>query len=537
MSEETFDYIVVGAGSAGCVLANRLTENSSSTVLVVEAGGSDRHLWVRVPLGVGKLLGNPEVLWQAETEPERGLLWNRISWPTGRLLGGSSSVNGMLAIRGNPAKYDEWQAAGCPGWGYEQVLPYFKRLEDCRFGDPQFRGRGGPVSITEPDDDMLGVAFLRGCKTAGFPTASDYNGAVPEGAGPFQMSTRNGLRCSTAVAYLRPALGRPNLKVLTNAIVDRVNFVESRAVGVQYRIDGETRTAQARREVLLSAGAIRSPQLLELSGIGRSDVLQKQGIPVLRHLPGVGENLQDHLMVRVCYECKEPVTVYDLLHSRLRMARELFKYAVTRKGIFATSSFPAIAFLRSNPAAPLPNIRIQLGLTSGARRLSTSDDSGLDPHSGFHLGGYPIYPQSRGSLHIRSPNVTDSPKIVASYLTREDDCIITVETLKILRRIAEQPSLARHIVREVRPGAEITGDEALLQYARQNGDTCWHPCGTCRMGRGEHAVVDPQLRVHGVEGLRVIDTSVFPFLVASNTNIPTIMLGERAADLIRGQEH
>jgi choline dehydrogenase len=441
----------------------------------------------------------------------------------------------MLAIRGNPAKYDEWEAAGCPGWGYQQVLPYFKRLEDCRFGDPRYRGRDGPVSITEPDDDMLGEAFLRACEAAGIPRA-DYNGAVPEGAGPFQMSARNGLRCSTAVAYLQPALHRPNLKVVTNAVVDRVTLVEARAAGVEYRIGNEKRTARVRREVLLSAGAIRSPQLLELSGIGRGDVLQAQGIPVLRHLPGVGENLQDHLMVRICYECKEPVTVYDLLHSRLRMARALLKYALTRKGIFATSSFPAIAFLRSNPAALLPNIRIQLGLTSGAHRLSTSNDSGLDPYSGFHLGGYPIYPQSRGSLHIRSPNVTDSPKIVANYLTREEDCTTTVETLRVLRRIAAQPSLASHIVAEVRPGAEIADDEALLEYARQNGDTCWHPCGTCGMGTGEQAVVDPQLRIRGIEGLRVVDTSVFPFQVASNTNIPTIMLAERAADLIRGQK-
>jgi choline dehydrogenase len=320
--------------------------------------------------------------------------------------------------------------------------------------------------------------------------------------------------------------------VVTNAIAGRVIFEQSRAVGVEYRVAGQIRIARARREVLLSAGAIRSPQLLELSGIGRGDVLQEHGIPVLRHLPGVGENLQDHLMARICYECKEPVTIYDLLNSPLRMAKELIWYVLFRKGIFATSSFPAIAFLRSNPAVPIPNIRIQLGLTSGARRLSTNDDSGLDPHSGFHLGGYPIYPRSRGSLHIKSTDAAVSPKIIANYLTRQEDCLTTIETLKILRHIANQPRLARHIVREVRPGATITDDEALLEYARRNGDTCWHPCGTCRMGTGADAVVDPNLRVYGTVGLRVVDASVFPFLVASNTNIPTIMLGERAADLI-----
>ncbi len=533
MSEDTFDYVVVGAGSAGCVLANRLTEASASTVLILEAGGSDRHLWVRVPLGVGKLLGNPALLWRAETEPEIGLRGNQISWPSGKLLGGSSSVNGMLAVRGHPAKYDEWQATGCPGWGFEHLLPYFKRLEDCRFGDARYRGRNGPVKITEAESHLLGMAFVGSCATAGIPQVSDYNGAVPEGAGPFQMSAGNGLRCSTAVAYLQPALHRPTLQVMTNATANRVIFEQSRAVGVEYQVDGQRRIARARREVLLSAGAIRSPQLLELSGIGRSDILQEHGIPVLRHLPGVGENLQDHLMVRVCYECKEPITVYDLLNSRLRMARELIKYILFRKGMFSTSSFPAIAFLRSNPSAPLPNIRIQLGLTSGARRLSTTSDSGLDPHSGFHLGGYSIYPLSRGSLHIKSAIASESPKIIANYLTRDEDCVVAVETLKILRQIASQPNLARHIVREVRPGPAITTDQELLEYARLNGDTCWHPCGTCRMGTGPDAVVDSHLRVYGVEGLRVVDTSVFPFLVASNTNVPTIMLGERAADLIR----
>lgn len=532
MSVTTFDYIIVGAGAAGSVLANRLSENGSATVLILEAGGSDRHFWVRVPLGVGKLLSKPDYLWRARTEPESGLQGNQIDWPSGRMWGGSSSVNGMLVVRGNPAKYDEWARSAGPTWAFKDLLPYFKRLEACSFGDPAYRGKTGPIGVTEAELGPLGSAFIESCEAAGYPRATDYNGGVPEGAGPFQLSTRHGIRSSTAVGYLRPAKNRRNLEIVSHAVANKIIMEQGRAVGVQYVVGQEVRMARARREVLLSAGAIRSPQLLELSGIGRGEVLQAHGIPVVRELRGVGENLQDHFMVRICYECTKPITIYDFLKSPSRIAQEFARYALFRKGLFATSSFPAIAFLRSDAAEPIPDIRIQLGLTSGARRLSTNDDSGLDPHSGFHLGGYRIYPESRGSLHIKSLNAADSPRIVANYLTHPQDQIVAVRVLKILRRIASQTSFSPFIVRQVRPNPLANDDVELLDYSQRTGDTCWHPCGTCQMGNGPNAVVDSNLRVHGVAGLRIVDTSVFPFLVASNTNIPTIMLAERAADLI-----
>jgi choline dehydrogenase len=530
-----YDYVVVGAGSAGCTLAARLTESGKHSVLLLEAGGSDRHPWVRIPLGVGKVLNDEKFVWKTSTEAEPQLHGNRLYWPSGRIVGGSSSVNGLVFVRGHPAKYDEWRAAGCPGWGWAEVLPYFKKLEDCAFGNPAVRGRGGPIAVRELEGDPISDAFVEACTQAGFPRVADYNGDIPDGAAPLQVNMRNGLRCSAATGYLTPAMRRPNLRVITGALATGVAFDGLRARGVDYVVRGQKRHARAGREVLLAAGALRSPQLLELSGIGDAGLLRRHGIDVVAHHPGVGRNLQDHLMPRITFETDRAITVNDILGSRLNLARSALRYMIFRDGLFATTTLKALAYVRGRAASRIPDIRLQSALISAESRFSTTIKTGIDAFPGFHLGGYFLYPESRGELHIRSRDANESPTIHANYLSHPLDREMIVAVLKLIRKIASQPAMASVIVRETRPGREVATDDELLDYARRTAQTCWHPSGTCRMGIGADAVVDPELRVHGVEGLRVIDTSVMPILVASNTNIPTIMIAEKGADLVLGQ--
>jgi choline dehydrogenase len=529
---DVYDYVIVGAGSAGCALAARLTESGKHSVLLLEAGGSDRRLWVRVPLGVGKLLNDESYVWKTYTEPEGELEGNKLYWPSGRILGGSSSVNGLVFVRGHPAKYDEWSATGCPGWGYADVLPYFKKVEDCPFGDSASRGRGGPIACSEVRGDAISDAFVAACAEAGYPRVHDYNAEIPEGAAPLQLSSRNGLRCSAVDGYLAPARRRSNLRVITGALATRVDFEGARASGISYVVGGRQQKARARREVLLAAGAIRSPQLLELSGIGDGALLREHGIGVVAHLPGVGRNLQDHLMPRITFECNRPITVNDMLGNPLRLAQSLLRYALFRDGLFSTTTLTALAYVRGRATSRYADIRVQSALISAESRFSTSIKTGIDAFPGFHIGGYFIYPESRGELHVRSRDANEPPVIRANYLTHPLDREMIVAVLKVIRKIASQPALAKVIVRETRPGNGVATDDELLDYARRTAQTCWHPAGTCKMGVGPDAVVDPELRVRGVDGLRVIDMSVMPFITASNTNIPTFMIAEKGADLV-----
>jgi choline dehydrogenase len=523
-----FDYVIVGAGSAGCVLANRLSADGKHSVLLLEAGPKDSNLWIHVPIGYGKLFKEKTVNWMYQTEPEPGLNGRQVFQPRGRVLGGSSSINGLLYVRGQHEDYDRWRQHGNSGWGFDDVLPYFKKAENQQRGADDFHGAGGPLPVSDLlHADPLSAAFIAAAAETGLPVNPDFNGATQEGAGWFQTTTRNGRRASTAVAYLRPARGRKNLHVETAALAQRILFDGRRATGIEYRRAGALRTARARREVLISSGAYNSPQLLQLSGVGPAALLKNHGIDLVLDAPGVGNDLQDHMQVRLVMRCAQPITLNDILNHPVRRIMAGARYAAFRKGPLTIAAGTSGAFFKTNPRLASPDVQIHF-LPFSTDKMGEK----LHPYSAFSASVCQLRPESRGSLRIRSADPTAAPEIRINYLATETDRTANVEGLKILRKILAAPALKPFVIEEAEPGAKVSSDADLLAFCRQRGSTVYHPTSTCRMGNDPLAVVDARLRLRGLEGLRIVDASVMPDLVSGNTNAPVIMIAEKASDMI-----
>ncbi|HJZ21213.1 MAG TPA: choline dehydrogenase [Bradyrhizobium sp.] len=524
-----FDYVIVGAGSAGCVLANRLSADGRNSVLLLEAGPRDTNPWIHVPLGYGKLFKEKTVNWMYQTEPEPGLDGRQVFQPRGKVLGGSSSINGLLYVRGQHEDYDRWRQHGNAGWGYDDVLPYFKKAEHQVRGADEFHGVGGPLPVSDlGHPDPLSAAFIAAAAETGIPLNPDFNGATQEGAGFFQTTSRSGRRASSAVAYLRPAKSRRNLKIETSALAQRIRFEGRRAVGVEYRKGGGALlSARARKEVLISGGAYNSPQLLQLSGVGPAELLRQFGIDVVLDASGVGNDLQDHLQVRLVTRCSQPITVNDVVNSPIRKILTGLQYAAFRTGPLTISAGTSGAFFKTDPRLATPDVQIHF-IPFSTDRMGEK----LHPFSGFTATVCQLRPESRGSLRIKSADPTDPPAIRINYLATETDCAAFIDGIRILRKILAAPALKPYTVEEVYPGPKITSDEDVLSYCRRTGATVYHPTSTCRMGNDPLAVVDQRLRVRGLEALRVVDASVMPDLMSGNTNAPTIMIAEKASDMI-----
>jgi len=542
--ELTADYVIVGAGSAGCVLAARLSEDPGVSVVLLEAGGDDRplkepsqlvsNMWIHVPLGYSQTLKDPKVNWLYTTEPDPGTHGRQHVWPRGKVLGGSSSINAMLYVRGQRSDYDHWRQLGCEGWGWEDVFPYFRKAQHQERGPCEDHAVGGPLNVSDPrDSHEVSEAAIQACVALGLPER-DINGSEQEGVGWFQLNIKDGKRCSAAVAYLHPAMARPNLRVETRALVSRVVFEGRRAVGVEFVQRGARRVVRARREVILAGGAVNSPQLLELSGVGQGERLRALGIPVLHDLPGVGENLQDHYVVGETYRLRQGVISVNELARGPRLLREVARYFREKRGLLTLSAAHVAVFCKSRPDLAGPDIQFHiLPATMDADKLANEQKMELENEPGLTIAPCQLRPESRGSVHIRTSDPADHPAILPNYLSNPLDEEVVVAALKWGRRIAATDPLARYIDHETNPGASVQSDTQLLDYAREKGTTIYHPVGTCPMGRHDRAVVDPELRVHGVEGLRVVDASIMPRLISGNTNAPTIMIAEKAADMVK----
>jgi len=523
-----FDYVIVGAGSAGCVLANRLSADGKHSVLLLEAGPKDTNIWIHVPLGYGKLFKEKTVNWMYQTEPEPELGGRQVFQPRGKVLGGSSSINGLLYVRGQHEDYDRWRQRGNSGWGYDDVLPYFRKAENQQRGGDKYHGVGGPLPVSDlGHPDPLSAAFIDAAAETGLPVNPDFNGATQEGAGFFQTTTQRGRRASTAYSYLRPAKGRSNLQVETLALAQRILFEGRRARAVEYRQGGVLRTARARKEILVSGGAYNSPQLLQLSGVGPAELLKQHGIDVVLDAPGVGNDLQDHLQVRLVMHCAQRITLNDIINHPVRRFLAGARYAAFRKGPLTIAAGTSGAFFKTNPRLASPDVQIHF-LPFSTDKMGEK----LHAFSGFSASVCQLRPESRGSLRIKSADPAAPPEIRINYLATETDRTAFVEGIKILRRILAAPALKPFVVGEVEPGPKVTSDEEILNFCRQRGSTVYHPTSTCRMGNDPLAVVDQRLRVRGIEGLRVVDASVMPDLMSGNTNAPTIMIAEKASDMI-----
>jgi choline dehydrogenase len=525
---QTFDFVIVGAGSAGCVLANRLTASGRHRVLLLEAGPSGLHPWLHIPLGFGKLFTDRRFNWCYATEPQPECYNRQVIAPRGKVLGGSSAINGLIYIRGQAEDFNHWRQLGNAGWSFDDVLPYFRKAEDNERGADEFHGAGGPLAVSDlRDRHPLVDAYVEAALQCGHPRNDDFNGAVQDGAGYYQTTMRNGVRASTAAGYLKQACRRANLKVVSKALATRVLLDGRRATGVEYVVDNDKQIARANAEVIVASGAFNSPQLLQLSGLGPASLLQAHGIAVIADAAGVGNDLNDHISGRIILRCQEPITLNDAVRTWRGKLSHGLHYILTRRGYLAVPAVSAGCFLRAHPASATPDSQCSISLFS-AQTIGGE----LHPFPGVTGNCVLLRPESRGYVRIKSADPHQAPAINPNYLATQRDRETIVAGVAAMRRIFRAPALARHIAEEIEPGARCDNDDELLDFIRRRGSTTYHPVGTCRMGQDRNAVVDERLRVRGFAGLRVVDASVMPAVVSGNTNAATIMIGEKGSDMI-----